>query len=228
MAKVQWSVLVTSAIGTAGGVVASSGRWGPTIRGTSNLPLRASIDQKAVRGAFATIAQLWRDTSMSPYRAAWILLGVNHPEANVFGTLIKKTGLQWFTRANKTRQTFGLDPILPAPAFAAVTDPAAVTVTNTGGGAALTIGTTTPPNASTEAVIIKATRGLSPGRTVMSNTAKIVKTIAPGDTGPWDILTEYTAKFGAPVTDLQIFAQVYYVTIAAGYPGRARIGGGVW
>jgi hypothetical protein len=165
---------------------------------------------------------------MAPYRAGWILLGVNHPEPNVFGTLIKKTGLQWFTRANKTRETFGLAPILAAPTFAAVTDPAAVTVTNAGGGAALNIDTTTPPNTATEAVIIKATRGMSPGRTVMSNSAKIIKTLNPGSTGPWDILPEYTAKFGAPVDGLQIFAQVYYVTITAGYPGLARLGGGVW
>ena len=228
MAKVQWSVLITNAIGSAGAVAATEGRWGPVIRQKSALPLRASIDQQTVRQAFASTAQLWRHPSMSPYRAGWILLAVNHPEPDVFGNLIKKTGLQWFTRANKTRDTFGLDPILPAPAFATVTDPAAVTVSNTGGGAALDIDVSTPPNGGTEAVIIKATRGTSPGRTGMSNSAKIVKTLTPGNPPPWDILTDYTSKFGAPIDGLQIFAQVYYVNIGAGYPGLARLGGGVW
>jgi len=228
MAKVQWSVLVTSAIGRAGTVIASSGPFGATLRPPVSLAYSATISQQLARQAFATASQLWKDASMYPYRPGWILLGVNHPEPNVFGTLIKKTGLQWFTRANKTRDTFGLAPILAAPAFVTVTDPAAVTVTPDLGTPALTIGVTAPPNASTEGVIIKATRGLSPGRTVMSNTAKIVRTIAPGDTGPWDIYTEYLTKFGEPVPDLQIFAQVYYVNIASGKPGTPRFGGSVW
>lgn len=184
--------------------------------------------QLMMRANLGEVSGLWRSTSMTAYRAGWILLAAANPEADVFGNLITKTGLQWFVRCNRNRQSFGLDAILEAPAFAPVGNAGVITLTHDGPPPTYFNVTPTSAPVGTEAVVIQATKGLSPGLLTFSNQARNLKTINPGTGGPWDILPEYTAKFRDPIDTLQIFVTVHYVDIAQGRAGLTGTASIIW
>jgi hypothetical protein len=184
--------------------------------------------QLMMRANLGEVSGLWHSPSMAAYRAGWILLAAAHPEADIFGNLIKKTGLQWFVRCNRNRATFGLAPTLSAPAFAPVGNPGTLSASHDGPPATyFNISATSAPGVG-EAVVIQATKGLSPGLLTFSNQARNLKTINPGTGGPWDILPEYTAKFHAPIDGLQIFVTVHYVNIAQGRAGLTGVASIIW
>ena len=226
--KVAWSVLVGDARGKVGSVGAFLSRSGAVIKQLHAQTLSNKQSQILARAAFASPSQLWRTPDMDAYRAGWVTLASNHFEPDVFGHLIKKTGSAWFVRANRNRATLGLDPILPAPAFAAVGDPGTVTITHdTVPSEAMTV---TAPQATgaAEAVVIRATRGLSPGRLTIGNEQRIVFTLNPGGGSSWDILADYTAKFGAPEDGKQIMVQVAYLDTNQGRFGLTENASVIW
>jgi hypothetical protein len=165
---------------------------------------------------------------MSTYRADWVALGLAHPEHNVFAADIYKTGLQWFTRANRNRQVIGEPVILEAPAFAAVGDPGSLSFYHdTGPPETLEVSATTPPAAG-EAVVIYATPPISPGILTLGNQQRKLFIENPSVSGTWDILTAYTAKFGTPADGRQVFVQVWYMDIAQGRIGLKSQAGAIW
>jgi hypothetical protein len=226
--KIAWGVLTGDARGKVGGVCAQLSRSGPILRGMTRGKTSSSADQLQQRAALATPSQLWRSLTMAPYRADWILLAANNPELDVFGNLITKTGSNWFCRCNKNRATFGLDAILPAPALAAVGDPGTLTANHVTSPADEIELVATQDPAPNEAVIIKATRPLSQGRLCIGNTARQIAALAAGTTNPWYVLSEYTAKFHAPITDMRIIVQVWYVDIDQGRPGLTATASVIW
>jgi hypothetical protein len=174
-----------------------------------------------MRASLAYLSQLWTSSAMALYRGDWCALALGHAEKNVFDADIFKTGLQWFIRANLNRQTIAESPILDDPAWAAVGDPGTVTVTHVAGPPEkMDVSATTPPTAN-EAVVILATRPISPGIGTTSHQQRFIQKVNPGTAGPWDILAAYTAKLGAPLTNRQIFVDVHYVYISQGRAGES-------
>lgn len=167
--KVNWSVLVGDAAGRAGNLAATHGYAGAVLRSVfRNRPTNTQL-QLEMRAALGTLSSLWADPSMNAERAGWVSLGLAHGEPGMFTATIYKTGLQWFLRCNRNRQTIGEAIVTAAPAFAAVGDPGALTlIYGAGPPATLTVNATSP-NAAGEAVIIFATRGLSPGILTLSH-----------------------------------------------------------
>lgn len=224
--KVAWSVLIGDARGTTGTVSASKGYAGTTIRAHAIPSQPNSVAQLLARANLATMAQFWRAPAMATYRAGWVILAIAHPELDVFSYPIKKSGMQWFVRCNRNRQTVGLPVLLTAPAFAAVANPGVISLSMDGPPATYLEVTPTTPLASGDSAVIAASRCLSPGLLTFSNTTRILKTITGPDAGPWNFLTDHTAKFGNPISALQIFVEVHYVNDAqgrAGLPGTSSI-----
>ncbi len=226
--KVAWSILVGDARGKLGQVAATLTRSGPVLRRMVMPRQPNSQTQLAMRAALGTLSQLWRSTAMATYRADWILLAINHPEQDVFLNYIKKTGLQWFNRCNRNRELIGQADYLPAPTFATIASPGTLTLTHvTSPSEQFTVGASVPPTAA-NAVIIAATRGISPGILKLSNQQRQVLIVNPGTAGPWDILAAYTTKFGAPATGKQIFVQVHYIQIISGLAGPTAQEALIW
>ena len=226
--KIAWSVLVGDARGSVGSITATLSRSGPVMRALGTQYKPNSPEQIANRAAFSSLSKYWRTPDMDTHRAGWIYLAINHFEEDVFHHLIKKTGSQWFVRCNKNRQTLGLDPVLPAPTFAAVADPGIVTLTHdTSPAEAMTVTCGTPTGAN-DAVVIRATRGLSPGRLTIGNEQRIVFTLNPGGGLSWDILAAYTTKFKAPVAGTQIMVQVTYTDTVQGRAGLTETASCIW
>ena len=217
--KVAWSVLVGDARGKTGTVCATLTRSGPVLRGLFRARQSKTQAQLEMRAAFGSLSQLWADPSLNPYRSGWIQLGLDHPEKNVFNADIYKTGLQWFIRANKNRQTVGESIILEAPAFAAVGDPGALSAQYSAGSPPTIAVSGTQHPSVTEAVVILATRGLSMGILTLSNQQRKIFTDLPVTDYPWPVGPAYIAKFGNPVTDKNIFFQAHYLDVPQGRTG---------
>ena len=223
--KVAWSVLVGDARGKCGNVAATLTYAGSVLRGRVRAKQSNSQQQLEMRAALGSLSTLWSDPSMLTYRAGWVALGLNHPELGIFTQNIFKTGLQWFIRANRNRQVIGESIILEAPAFAAVGDPGALTLTFTPGAPGTLEVAATTPSAAGEAVIIAATPGISPGILTLGHQQRKVFTSTAGSESSWDIIAEYTARFGAPVSGKQIFVEAWYMDIAQGRIGlKSRVG----
>lgn len=217
--KVAWGVLVGDARGRTGRVCAQLTRSGPVLRAHLRAKQTTTQAQLEMRAAFGSLSTIWADASMTTYRAAWVQLGLDHPELDVYNADIYKTGLQWFIRCNKNRQGVGESIILEAPAFAAVGDPGALTAQYTGGSPpTIEVSATQAPSA-TEAVVILATRPLSMGLLTLSNQQRKLYTELPVTGSPWAVGPAYIAKFGLPVANKNIFFQAHYLDVPQGRAG---------
>jgi len=77
--------------------------------------------------------------------------------------------------------------------------------------------------AGTEAVVIRATKPLSPGVTSLANTQTIIQHFPAGTHSPWDISAAYAAKHKTVNTGALIFYEVNYVNATTGYAGQLII-----
>jgi hypothetical protein len=82
--KMAWGVMVGDARGKTGTVCATLTRSGPVLRGLFRARQSKTQAQLEMRAAFGSLSSLWADPSMNAYRAAWVQLGLDHPEKNVF------------------------------------------------------------------------------------------------------------------------------------------------
>jgi hypothetical protein len=226
--KIAWGVLVGDARGKTGNICATWGRSGPVLRRHFRSKQPNSQTQLEMRAALSSLSVFWSDPSMAPYRPDWIQLALAHPEKNIFNADIYKTGLQWFIRANKNRATIGEPVILQAPAFAEVDDPAALTLEHLSAPPEeLNITASSNPVAG-DAVVIFATRPLSPGIFTLGHQQRLLKYINPATASPWDIFDVYTAKYGTPPAGKQIFVEVWYTDIDQGMIGLKSQAAAIW
>jgi hypothetical protein len=165
---------------------------------------------------------------MTANRPGWIALALAHAEQDVFLNYYTRTGLNWFNRCNRNLQLIGEAIILEAPTFAAIPNPGTLTLAHDGPPATYFNVTPSTVPTSDNAVIIAATRPLSPGILTLSNQQRNVMVVNPGTNGPWDILAAYTTKFGTPHPDRQIFVQAHYIEIVSGIAGLTAQEGLVW
>ena len=217
MAKVQYSVAVGDMRNKAGGAVFTKTRFGSMIRRKVSPTQPRSGSQMNVRAGFTALSKLWSGASMATYRAAWIALAEGYPIKDVFGNSQKLTGHQMFVRLNRALQTAGVATLLIPPATLSALYPGALTLAKTGGPpiTALTVQPATYATA-TEATVIFATGGISPGRANAGARYRMVKMVSGVIAAPIDIFAQYVTKFGTPIIGRQIFIRVLYVTLATG------------
>jgi len=226
--KINWGINVEAARGKVGRTIAIHTRAGHLLSFHRKTQKTDSPAQRQMRAKFASLSLLWASSTMQPYRDDWKALAFANPEQNIFGADIYKTGLQWFIRCNRNRQSIGESVRLDAPAFAPVDEPGPVTLTHVHGPPAYLYVIPTDAPAVTDAVMIYAAKPLSPGRGALSNQQRLLTYINPSTPGLWDIIVEYILKYGSPPTGKAIFVQVWYMDIAQGRIGKKRQAWDYW
>ena len=165
---------------------------------------------------------------MAPYRAAWIILAANNPYTDVFGVQHKLSGSAFFTKLNKNLSTLSISVIFAAPATLVCGNPGLLTLAHVVGPPEhFNVSPSTQPQPS-EAVVIRATPPISPGRQTLSNSQTIIQTFPAGTAGPWDILTNYKKKHTTVTPGSQIFVLVNYVNTTTGFAGTQSIDALLW
>ena len=225
MALIQPSALINNMAGSVGKLVFQGTVAGLVCRIQYNPTKPISPSQLLQQAGLATIAELWKTAVMQPYRSAWIVLANAHPYTDPFGVTHKLTGLAFFTKLNRNLQTLNLSSILVAPGTLACGNPISISAAYTGGGSPTLIVTPSNAPASTEAVVIRTTRPLSPGISRIGMTQTIITTFPAPSAPPWDIYTPFNAKHPVANTTSgqQLFIIVNYVETSTGFAGTEII-----
>ena len=225
---VSLSPIIADARGSAGALCFFQGRAGlvARIKTTPFQPL--TPEQFLARASLASISQTWRTPAMDASRAGWIILAGTYRYYDVFHVLRTLHGSAMFAKLNRNLSTIGLSAIFEAPTTLSCGTPGVLTLTHVVGPPEhFWVSAPTPP-AGDEAVVIRATRPLSPGLLTLSNSQSIVEALNPATAGPWDILTPYKAKHAHIVTGQQIFVLVNYVNTATGFAGQQSVDALIW
>jgi UPF0716 family protein affecting phage T7 exclusion len=204
-------VLVPPQSGSKEGITASRNRFGQYIR-TRAIPVNpASFAQGAVRARMAGNSAAYRLLT-SAQRAGWSDLGLMMTRSDSLGQSYALQGNQAYASINNNNLAAGAAVVADAPAIA--TPVALATVTITLSAAAFSIAYTATPLPALTYLMVFASPQRSAGRNFEGD-FRLIKVGAAAGASPLVVLTEYTAKFGIPVTGNKVFLSL--VTMTKGF-----------
>ena len=194
-------VLKAPQSGSQAGTTAGRNRFGQYERSRA-IPVNPSSGaQGLVRARMTTNSTAWRALTAAQ-RAGWAGLGLNMVRSDSLGQSYTLQGNQAYASVNNNRALSGLAPIADAPAIATPVN--IITATLTLSAAALSLAYTVTPLAAATYLALFASPQRSAGRSFEGDT-RFIKLSAAAAASPLVALTEYTAKFGLPVTGNRIF-----------------------
>jgi UPF0716 family protein affecting phage T7 exclusion len=204
-------VLVPPQSGSKEGITASRNRFGQYIR-TRAIPVNpASFAQGAVRARMAGNSAAYRLLT-SAQRAGWSDLGLMLVRSDSLGQSYALQGNQAYASVNNNLLAAAATIVADAPAIA--TPVALATVTITLSAAAFSIAYTATPLPALTYLMVFASPQRSAGRNFEGD-FRLIKVGAAAGASPLVVLTEYTAKFGIPVTGNKVFLSL--VTMTKGF-----------
>ena len=204
-------VLVPPQSGSKEGITASRNRFGQYIR-TRAIPVNpASFAQGQVRARMAGNSAAYRLLT-SAQRAGWSDLGLMMNRSDSLGQSYALQGNQAYASINNNNLAAGAAVVADAPAIA--TPVALATVTITLSAAAFSIAYTATPLPALTYLMVFASPQRSAGRNFEGD-FRLIKVGAAAGASPLVVLTEYTAKFGIPVTGNKVFLSL--VTMTKGF-----------
>jgi len=211
MAKVVYGPIVQDARNHQGGTVFTRTRAGSMTRRKVSPTQPHTSCQANVRANFTGLSKAWSALSET-VRAAWIAFASNNPVRDLFGQRIILTGHQMYVRLNRTLATIGVAAMTNPPANLNVHYVGPVTATHDGPPVTvLNIGWTTPGLMGNEHTVVFATAPMSAGRATAGARFRLIFHSGSGLPGPFNLITEYTEKFGAPITGSKIFFRAMLV-----------------
>jgi hypothetical protein len=202
-------VLTVPSSGSLAGQTASRNRFGQYLRSRA-IPVNPNTaSQGAVRSRLAANSAAWRGLT-SGQRAGWTDLAASLVRSDSLGQSNPMQGNQAYISVNNNRVAVGLTPVSDAPAISTPVSLLTVTVTLT--NASFSIAYTATPLAAATYLMVFASPQRSAGRSYESD-YRLIKVSAAAAASPLVVLTEYTAKFGAPVTGQRIFLSLVTTTL---------------
>lgn len=149
--------------------------------------------QQTVRNLMSTWSQYWRDTLTQANRDAWDAFAEANPYTDVFGETRTYSGQQMFLKLRLNAVTHGVAIISDAPpaSLAAPTVDTLSITADIGAGSMSATYTSTGGGV----VILRATPGISPGKSYVKNLYRDITNAAGAS--PYDYETDWTTRFGA-------------------------------
>lgn len=193
--------------GSIAGITSSRNRNGQ-YRRTRAIPVNPNTTfQGTQRSRFGDQAQAWRNLT-DAQRLGWISLAASIIRTDALGQTYDLTGIQCFCMVNINNLDAGNAVVADAPALTSPAGLVTAVITSTGG--TLSVAYTLTPLGSGERLFVYASPQRSPGRKFEAD-LRLVHKSAAAAASPANILSDYTARFGAPVVGNKIFLsfQVY-------------------
>ena len=195
--------------GSVAGQTSSRNRFGQYKR-TRAIPVNPGTSaQGIVRARMAGNAAAWRLLTAAQ-RAGWADLGLSMTRSDALGQSYNLQGNQAYASVNNIRLLCGLAAVSDAPAIA--TPVALQTVTITLAAASMSIAWTVTPLAAANYLLVFASPQRSAGRNYEGD-FRFIKASAAAGASPLVALTEYTAKFGVPISGQKIFFSLVTATL---------------
>lgn len=208
MAKIKFGMMMTDARGKLGGQVFSKNNAGSYVR-TKVTPSNPQTSyQSSARALFGSISAGWSGLSQA-VRDSFNAAVSDWATTDVFGDLRNPTGKNLFQRLNNQAQSAGLAAVVTVPAKATLpTDVVSAATIAVGAGTLTLTGANT--DASTQ-IMLYATPVLTAGTKFVKNRLRNITNFAGDSAVPLDEYTAYTAKFGAPAANDNVYIGVKYV-----------------
>ena len=214
--KIKYGSLIADGSGTIGGVTFSRNGSGAYVR-TYVKPINPStVAQQIIRNRMAGLVVAWRGLSDS-VRLGFNTISKNYPQTNKMGQVFFLTGQQLFTKYSSNRLAFG-SVALAAPPRNSTEPVISITgVAFSSASAVISIDVAAVP-ASAE-TIIRATNGISPGRSnAFRSQFKQIGEANVAATNAFDIKTAYEAVYGSlsALVGQKIFVELLTCDIISG------------
>lgn len=199
MAKVMFGALATDVRGKIAGIVYSKNASGAYIRQKVSPTQSLTSRRGTVRERMTNLAKYWSATLTPAQVLAWNAFAKNNPVNDVFGRTQTLSGIQTFCRLNATILNVAGTQIDDPPASLTIVGITSMTITATAGTPALSIAYAPTPLEANVCLNVFATQQLPNGRTFTKPYLRWIFASAAAAATPANILSAYTAKFGALV-----------------------------
>ena len=217
MAKVLFGAVATDARNKIAGIVYSKNASGSYVRVKVSPTQSATVRRGLVRSRVTNLSKYWSDSLTATQIAAWNSFAKNNPVKDVFGKTLTLSGIQTFIRLNANILNVGGTQIDDPPASLTIEGIVTLTVTATAGTPTLSAAYTATPLGSNLKLNVFATQQLPLGRSFTKSYKRWIFASAAAAASPANLLSAYTAKFGALVEGAKIgvFANVVDSTTGA-------------
>jgi hypothetical protein len=227
-AKFTPGAIVSEVRNKIAATVFTKNKAGASIRNRVTPINRKSSGQTNRRQILASLSAQWRGLTEAE-RLSWNNASASFPQTDNLGQTIFLTGEQIFVRCNANLLLTGNAQITSAPtptSFAVLTFTSA-TISAGGGTVALAFTPTVPAGYE---MVVRGAAPVSAGKSFIPDSAfRFLKSIAPAQTSPQALGTEYEAVFGsiANAEDQKIYLEMFLVEQASGLAGIPVRGYGV-
>jgi len=216
--KMKFGAIVVDGRGKIGGHVASKNRAGAYLR-TKVTPVNPQTAfQLGVRNRFTGLSQGWRGLTEGQ-RTSWNAAVTDYQVTDIFGDLKNPTGINLYQRLNNNLLTIGEAQVSVPPLPSAVQAVVLASIAAAAGAGTITA-TYAPAIDAFTKVKVFATAPGSAGKSFVKSEYRLIDVIVTADGSPFDISTEYDAKFGSVgVAGQKIFMKFVPVNLATGQEG---------
>jgi hypothetical protein len=222
MALIQYGPAIAKASGRIGDIVFTNSIAGPTIRATSQPTQPDTPAQVLIKTVQATLAKDWSATLNPSQRNAWSALALTYPRLNRLGLSFHLTGFQLFVASNQALKAAGQAYILDAPVTYSAGSPGPITITWDPVAQTITVNPTVQPGPH-DVPVWWASKPATPGLTKVKSKLRKLGHGTPGGASPWDITTDWEAKFGIPASGAWDWIQIQYTDSTSGAQGTSAI-----
>jgi hypothetical protein len=227
MAKIVLSALLTDISGKSGGTVFSKNKGGAYLKNRVVPSNPQTAKQIAVRSRISSLSQAWKSLT-SEQQSAWQAATPSFQYVNNLGQLRSHTAQALFMALNSSIRAANPSASLltspPAPAAITNVVPSSVTVSAASGIVSSVDIAFAPTVPAGHAVIVQATRGLSPGITRPSQSFfRQIKVLAAAAASPQELVNEWGTEFGSGEVGQKVFVKFVTVLLATGQ----RVEGGM-
>lgn len=208
MAKIKFGMMMTDARGKLGGQVFSKNNAGAYVRTKVTPSNPQTSSQAGARSLFGSISAGWSGLTQA-VRDSFNAAVADWATTDIFGDLRNPTGKNLFQRLNNQAQSAGLAAVVTVPAKQTMPTDIVTGVTIAVGAGTLTL-TGANTDASTQ-IMLFATPVLTAGTKFVKNRLRNISNFAGNAAAPGTEYTSYTAKFGAPAANDNVYVGVKYV-----------------
>ena len=217
--KAKFGAIIVDGRGKVGGHVLSKNKGGSYMRTKKSPANPKSAAQQTVRARLTSNAQGWRGLTAAQI-ANWNTAAKLWFKHNIFGDKRNPNGFNLYVWLNNNLLNIGATLLTVPPLAQAVNLFTTFTITMTTGTPACSI-VFSPSIDAGSCVIIRATPGISKGKTYIKNQLRQIAVMTTANTTPFNALSAYTTKYGAvPAIGLTVFFTAQWVNKTSGQSGQ--------
>jgi hypothetical protein len=204
MAKIMFGSLATDARGKIAGIVYSKNAAGAYVRQKVSPTQSLTARRGLVRERVTNLSKYWSMTLTPAQVLAWNAFAKNNPVSDVFGRSQTLSGIQTFVRLNAVIANVGGSQIDDPPTSLTITGITTLTASAAAGTPSFSLVYAPTPLETNAVLNVFASQQLPTGRTFTKPFLRWIFNSATAAASPANILSAYTAKFGALVAGATI------------------------